>query len=948
MTVRLGRDPSPAAPLLLSTGPRPATVSFPVGSSPYGLAVDTANDRLYVANQGSDNVTVLNATTGAAEGAIGVGVEPRSVAVNESSGRVYVTNWGSNNVSVIDAATDTVLGSVPVGGMPEDILVDSANGYVYVTNWQSDNVTVFSCASDTVEGSIAVGTTPTGLLLNPANDEVYVVNRDSYNLSVIDGSNNSVVETVALPSQSGPVEMTLDSATGDLFVTDWYSNNVTVVDMASARAVAELPVGLSPWGIGLDATDGDLYVANSGESNVSVIGAASEKIVGSVLVGGGPTGLAIDPSTGEVFTANGGSGTVSAIAPTGTFTYPVVFAESGLPTGTNWSVTLNGSTNRSTLSTVNFLEPNGRYPFSISAGGYLGTPDRGFITVNGSPAGLSITFRPLPYLVTFTEHGLPQGDSWSVLLPAFGSNRSTNSSLTFQAPNGTWAYSVGAPCSLYPVVACWHASPSSGNLTVRGAPVTVQISFGLPGEFEVNFVESGLPAFSNWSVTLNGTNEASVTPSITFYERNSTSAYFVLPVSRYGISLASGNLTVAGANVTIPITFLYQVTAPSAYPVTFLESGLFTGAGGAPVWWQVSFEGGGRTVTAFPSSASSTSSTTFAALNGTYSYVAGAVEPVEAATPSYGYLTVRGAPVTIDINFTDAGALTCTGTIGLHINGTQVQGPLVSVAGEAVDSSPNCGLHAIRWDWGDGTSSSSSFPASHDYVTTGKFWIITTAVWTSGWTMSVTFSVTIVPTGYDVVFVETGLRPGANWTVDFASSNASGPADRSLAFGATNGSYAFDVGIVPGYLARPASGSVKVVGHSLVDQIDFTPVNGSVFLVSFDERGLIPGTNWSVSLNGSDEATIAGAIIFQEVNGSFPFAVHEVAGYSVAPTNGAVTLTGRSTVVAVTFSTPNPRPWWLFGLPGFTGYVVWAGAVITVVGGSAVAFHHVRLKRRAP
>ena len=944
ISVRSGGGGGASAPLLRPTNPRPTALSIPVGSSPYELAVDTANDRVYVANEGSNNVTVLNATTGATLGAIGVGAQPRSIAVNESAGRLYVTNWGSDNVSVIDTSTDTVLRSVPVGGMPEDVLVDGVNGDVYVTNWQSNNVTVFTCASDTVVKSIGVGTTPTGLVLNPANDEVYVANRDSDNLSVIDGSNNTVIQTVAVAPLSGPVEMVLDPAAGELFVSDWYSNNVTVVNVTTAHVVAELPVGVSPWGIGLDSVDGDLYVANSGASNVSAIGAASEKTVGSVMVGGFPTGLAIDPSTGEVFVANYGSNTVSAIAPTGTFTYVVQFTETGLPAGTNWSVTLNGTTNRSTTYSVNFLEANGRFPFADAASGYLGTPESGNVTVNGSAVGIAITFRPMPYPVTFTESGLPPGDSWSVLLPAFGSSQSTNSSITFRVPDGTWAYSVSAPCVLIPL-ACWHVSPSSGNVTVRGAPVTVAVSIGLPGEFQVNFVESGLPAFTNWSVTLNGSNEASVTPSITFYERNGTWPYFVLPASRYGISLASGNLTVAGTNLTVPITFIYRVTAPMAYPVTILESGLFAGASGVTVWWQASFDGGTRTISANPLSASSTSSTTFSALNGTYSYVVGAEEPTEAAIPSYGYLTVRGAPVTVEINFTDAGALTCNGLIGFGISGTSVQGSLVSVTGTVDDFSPNCNLQEILWHWGDGSSSStSSFPAAHAYQSTGKFWIIITTVWTGNWTLSRTLPVTIARAGYDVLFVETGLRPTANWTVDFGGTNSSGAGGRSLIFAATNGTYAFDVGVVPGYLASPACGSVKVAGRSPIESINFTPANGSVFSVSFDERGLIPGTNWSVSLNGSMEATIASAILFQEVNGSFAFVVHAVAGYTVTPTGGSVSLNGRSAVVSVTFTTPNPRPWWLFGLPGFTGYIVWAGAVITVVGGSAVAIHRARLK----
>jgi len=47
-------------------------------------------------------------------------------------------------------------------------------------------------------------------------------------------------------------------------------------------------------------------------------------------------------------------------------TYEVTFSESGLPSGTSWSVTLNGTTETSTNSTITFHEPYGTYSYSIS------------------------------------------------------------------------------------------------------------------------------------------------------------------------------------------------------------------------------------------------------------------------------------------------------------------------------------------------------------------------------------------------------------------------------------------------------------------------------------------------------------------------------------------------------------------------------------------------------
>jgi hypothetical protein len=49
------------------------------------------------------------------------------------------------------------------------------------------------------------------------------------------------------------------------------------------------------------------------------------------------------------------------------FQFAVLFEESGLPSGTSWSVTLGSSTYSSTTPTITFHEPNGSYEYSVAA-----------------------------------------------------------------------------------------------------------------------------------------------------------------------------------------------------------------------------------------------------------------------------------------------------------------------------------------------------------------------------------------------------------------------------------------------------------------------------------------------------------------------------------------------------------------------------------------------------
>jgi len=94
--------------------------------------------------------------------------------------------------------------------------------------------------------------------------------------------------------------------------------------------------------------------------------------------------------------AAGGAGNVRAPGSLTTLRavseYVVTFSETGLPSGTSWSVTLNGTVQNSTTPSMDFMEPNGTYLFLVgSVPGYTVGPE-GNLTVQGAPASATIAF----------------------------------------------------------------------------------------------------------------------------------------------------------------------------------------------------------------------------------------------------------------------------------------------------------------------------------------------------------------------------------------------------------------------------------------------------------------------------------------------------------------------------------------------------------------------------
>ena len=73
-----------------------------MGERPFGLQVDSAGERLYVANVASNDVSVVDLARLEVLGTIPVGSTPYAVAVTPDGLRAFVTNQHANSISVID------------------------------------------------------------------------------------------------------------------------------------------------------------------------------------------------------------------------------------------------------------------------------------------------------------------------------------------------------------------------------------------------------------------------------------------------------------------------------------------------------------------------------------------------------------------------------------------------------------------------------------------------------------------------------------------------------------------------------------------------------------------------------------------------------------------------------------------------------------------------------
>jgi YVTN family beta-propeller protein len=187
--------------------------------------------KVYVANKGSNQVTVIDPATSllAVKGAINIGTTSAAIVASADSNCVYVAGQ-NGTVTVINAGSDAIAGTITVGAGPAFLRFDPKLQRVYVANTGGSSISVINHATDCSANSattVAVGPGPQSIAALSDGTRAYVANSDG-SVTVINASGNTVRKTITVASASAFASIG-SSADGTKVVVANSSGNVSVI-----------------------------------------------------------------------------------------------------------------------------------------------------------------------------------------------------------------------------------------------------------------------------------------------------------------------------------------------------------------------------------------------------------------------------------------------------------------------------------------------------------------------------------------------------------------------------------------------------------------------------------------------------------------------------------------------------------------------------------------------
>lgn len=234
---------------------RRALQTLPQEAAFFGIAFSANGGEIYVSGGNADAIYCYTWKDGAAAldrrialaehkaGAPGTRY-PAGIAVSRRGNYLYVAENVSDTLAVVDLATSRVVARFPTDHYPYAVAA-AANGKVYVSNWGADTVSIFQTLADgtlRAAGKLRVGLRPSALLSNASGSRLFVALAASDRVAVLDTGKMKVVRYLSDAAPAGPSEgstpnaLALSQDESKVFAAEADNNAIAVLDVSGNRA----------------------------------------------------------------------------------------------------------------------------------------------------------------------------------------------------------------------------------------------------------------------------------------------------------------------------------------------------------------------------------------------------------------------------------------------------------------------------------------------------------------------------------------------------------------------------------------------------------------------------------------------------------------------------------------------------------------------------------------
>ena len=288
--------------------------TWPLGKRPRGIVAAPDGRTLYVALSGSplagpgvdesqlppadktaDGIGVVQVDTGHVARVLSGVSDPEQLAISGDASTLFVASEDTGQAIETRAGDGKVLARMPVGAQPEGIAVSARAGLIAVTSEADNIVTLLDIHDGHLLKTIHVGERPRDAEFSPDGAKLFVSGENDASVTAIDTATRLPISTVHLSADARPKGIAVAPDGKRIYVSTGRGGEVVALATADMQVLSRVHVGQRPWGIALSADGRRLYTANGPSNDVTVVDTEHMVVLATIAAGMRPWGVAVSP-----------------------------------------------------------------------------------------------------------------------------------------------------------------------------------------------------------------------------------------------------------------------------------------------------------------------------------------------------------------------------------------------------------------------------------------------------------------------------------------------------------------------------------------------------------------------------------------------------------------------------------------------------------------------------
>ncbi|MEV6600986.1 YncE family protein [Actinoplanes sp. NPDC051346] len=313
--------PAPAAVAKQPVALRAVSVRKPtavgtiqVGAEPEGVAVSPDGRTVYVANQNSRILTVIDAASRRTT-SVRLRNTPRFVTTSRDGRLVFVSMYekdmSGSGVAVVDTANRQIVRYLATGVQPFTLAV-GPDDRLWVPIHSSGRVEMYAAGgTQRADGRVSVPANPHAVAFSAGLRRAFTANHESNAVTVIDMPTARVLRSI--PVSRAPHSVAVSPDGKRVLVAGYEAATADLIDAQTLRRTGPLPVGDKPQAVAFAGDGRHAYVVNEGDNSVTVLDGFTGATTATVGVGGSPRSIAVSPDGRLAYVSNGADNTVTVL-----------------------------------------------------------------------------------------------------------------------------------------------------------------------------------------------------------------------------------------------------------------------------------------------------------------------------------------------------------------------------------------------------------------------------------------------------------------------------------------------------------------------------------------------------------------------------------------------------------------------------------------------------------